>query len=188
MLASVRSRPQTQGGDLLTLVSEDPPTAAESARRSLARLELAGIRQRNAIRARFGLSDDELTTLLHLLEHSRLTQRQLLAVCTLTRSGVGAMVTRLETAGLIERVQDPGDKRVRLLQLSARGAAHMHAARGAYDDALVRLLDECPDSELEALSRLLSAAAEATEQDAASPTPTGRRTSPSAQRDWRRWG
>ena len=163
----------------------DPPTAAESARRSFARLELAGIRQRNAIRARFGLGDDELTTLLYLLEHSQLTQRQLVAVCTLTRSGVGAMVSRLEEAGLIERVQDPGDKRVRLLQLSARGAERMRAARGAYDDELAGLLEGRAESELEVLTDLLSAAAEAT---AATSTRDGRRARASVQHDWRRWG
>jgi DNA-binding MarR family transcriptional regulator len=169
-------------------VSEDPPTAAESARRSLARLELAGIQQRNAIRARFGLGDDELTTLLYLLEHSRATQRQLAAICTLSRSGVGAMVTRLEEAGLIERVQDPGDKRVRPLQLSKRGAERMHAALGPYEDELVGLLDEWSESELDALSRLLSAAAEATEPDALARARDGRRARAKVQGDWRRWG
>lgn len=169
-------------------MSQGPPTAAESARRSLARFELAGIRHRNALRARLGLSDDELTTLLHLLEHSRLTQRQLIAISTLTRSGVGAMVIRLEQDGLIERVQDPSDKRVRLLQLSARGAERMRAARAAYEDELAELLDEWPESELEALSRLLSAAAEATEQDAVAPARDGRRARARVQGDWRRWG
>ena len=188
MVASVRCRPEPQGGELLSLVSEDLPTAAESARRALARLELAGIRQRNAIRARFGLGDDELTTLLYLLEHSQVTQRQLVAICTLTRSGVGAMVTRLETAGLIERVQDPGDKRVRLLQLSARGAERMRAARGAYDDEIAELLEEQPESDLEPLGRLLAATADATEQDATTPTRDGRRGAARAQADWRRWG
>ena len=187
MTASVRYRPEPQGGDLLSLVSDDPPTAAESARRALARLELAGIRQRNSIRARFGLGDDELTTLLYLLEHPRLTQRQLVAMCTLTRSGVGTMVSRLEEAGLIERVQDPGDKRVRLLQLSARGAERMRAARGAYDDEVAQLLEEWSESELAALSRLLAAAAEVTEQGAARPVRDGRRGAPRAQADWRRW-
>ena len=73
-------------------MSQDPLSAAG---RSLARLELAGIRHRNTVRARLGLGDDELTTLLYLLEHPRLTQRQLVAVSTLSRSGVGAMVSRL---------------------------------------------------------------------------------------------
>jgi DNA-binding MarR family transcriptional regulator len=168
-------------------VTQDPPTAAETARRSLARLELAGIRQRNAIRARFGLGDDELTTLLYLAEHSQATQRQLIAICTLTRSGVGAMVNRLEDAGLVERVHHPGDKRVRLLQLSARGAKRMRDARGAYDAELAALLEKRPDEELEALTRLVSAAAEATEEAAAAPARERRRAA-RAQADWRRWG
>ena len=169
-------------------MTEDPPTAAESARRSLARFELAGIRQRNAIRARFGLGDDELTTLLYLVEHSQATQRQLIALCTLTRSGVGAMLSRLEDAGLIERVDHPGDKRVRLVQLSALGAKRMRDARGAYDAELAELLGERPEDELEALTRLVSAATEAAEQNAAPPAPDRRRAAVRAQGDWRRWG
>jgi DNA-binding MarR family transcriptional regulator len=171
-------------GDQITVVTEDPATAA---RRSLARLELAGIRQRNAIRARFGLGDDELTTLLYLAEHSQATQRQLIAICTLTRSGVGAMVNRLEEAGLIERVDHPGDKRVRLVQLSARGLQRMQEARGAYDAELAGLLGERPEDELEALTRLVSAATEATELHAAAPTRERPRAA-RAQADWRRWG
>ena len=168
-------------------MTQDPPTAAETARRSLARLELAGIRYRNAIRARFGLGDDELTTLMYLLEHTQATQRQLIAICTLTRSGVGAMVSRLEHAGLIERVEDPRDKRVRLLQLSARGAKRMRDARGAYDAELAGLLGERSEDELEALTRLVAAATEATEEAAAAPAREPRRAG-RAQADWRRWG
>jgi DNA-binding MarR family transcriptional regulator len=169
------------------VVTDDSPTAAESARRSLARFELAAIRQRNVMRTRLGLGDDELTTLLYLSEHGQLTQGQLVAISTLTRSGVGAMVNRLEEAGLIERVQDPHDKRVRLLQLSARGSERMRQARGAYDGKLAELLGELPASELEALTRLLSAAADATEQDAGT-EPDGGQAPASAQGDWRRWG
>jgi DNA-binding MarR family transcriptional regulator len=180
------SGPEPQGGAIVA--TDDSPTAAESARRSLARFELAAIRQRNAMRTRLGLGDDELTTLLYLTEHERLTQRELVAITTLTRSGVGAMVQRLEDSGLVERVPDPRDRRVRLLQLPARGRQRMRKAKGAADDARQRLLAGRPDAELEVLARLLSAVAEAAERDA-DPS-SGRRgpASPRSQADWRRWG
>ena len=169
-------------------MTHDPPTAAESARRSLARFELAAIRHRNAVRARLGLGDDELTTLMYLAEHPQLTQRQLVAIGTLTRSGVGAMVTRLEEAGLIERVPDPGDRRVRLLQLSARGARRLREACGACDDERARLLAGRPEEELRALGAVLASLAEATESDARPGVREADGAPPGAHRDWARWG
>ena len=170
------------------MATDESPLAAESARRSLARFELAAIRQRNAMRVRLGLGDDELTTLLYLTEHERLTQRQLVAISTLTRSGVGAMVQRLEDAGLVERVPDPHDRRVRLLQLTARGRQRMRRARRASDAARERLLAGGSDAELEALARLLSAVAEATERDADASSGHVSPAAPRSQADWRRWG
>lgn len=184
--APIACRPEPQYG--ATVVTDDSSTAAESARRSIARFELATIRQRNAMRRRLGLGDDELTTLLYLSEHDQLTLRQLIGISTLTRSGVGAMVQRLEDAGLVERVPDPQDRRVRLLQLSARGRQRMRKARGACDDERLRLLAARPDAELEVLAGLLMDVAEATEHDADTPSRSGGSLSPSAQGDWRRWG
>jgi DNA-binding MarR family transcriptional regulator len=171
------------------VVTDDSSNAAESARRSLARFELATIRQRNAMRSRLGLGDDELTTLLYLTEHDHVTQRQLVGISTLTRSGVGAMVQRLEDAGLIERVRDPRDRRVRLLQLSERGRRRMRTARGACDDEHRRLLAARPDAELELLASLLAAVTEATEDDAGGPSRNGGAPAKAvAPGDWRRWG
>ena len=168
--------------------TDDFQTPTESARRSLARFELAAIRLRNAIRLRLGVSDDELTALLHLLEYRQITQSQLVAIGTLSRSGVGAMVARLEDAGFVERVPDPTDRRVRLIQLSAKGQRRMRAAYGAYDNDLQAQLDRRPTAELEALASLLSRLAEATKTHAGA---VERDTKPAAvatQPVWRTWG
>jgi DNA-binding MarR family transcriptional regulator len=169
------------------VATHDSPTAAEVARRSLARFELAAIRQRNAMRTRLGLGDDELTTLLYLSEHGQLTQGQLVAISTLTRSGVGAMVQRLEDAGLVERVEHPRDRRVRLLQLTDRGRQRMSTARGGSDGERERLLAARPEAELELLARLLSELTEATEHDAGASSHDAGPAAPRAQGDWRRW-
>jgi DNA-binding MarR family transcriptional regulator len=183
--SQVASRPEPQASAFVA--TDDSPTAAESARRSLARFELAAIRQRNAMRSRLGLGDDELTTLLYLVERGQLTQRELVAISTLSRSGVGAMVQRLEGAGMVERVPDPRDGRVRLLRLTALGTRRMRKAAGAFDEERERLLATRPEAELDALARLLSAVAEAMERDAGSSSGDGRSAAPSAQGDWRRW-
>jgi MarR family transcriptional regulator for hemolysin len=146
-------------------------------------LKLAAIRRRNAARLRLGLGDDELTTLLYLRERSRLTQRDLVAFGTLSRSGVGAMVHRLEEAGLIERVPDPDDRRVRWLRLSAEGARELRKACGACEDELERVLAERPADELRELSRLLSALADVTERGLGAPSREPR----AAQPEWARW-
>lgn len=170
------------------MATDDFQTATESARRSLARFELAAIRLRNAVRLRLGVSDDELTTLLHLVEYRQITQGQLVAIGTLSRSGVGAMVARLEDAGLVERVQDPNDRRVRLVQLSAVGRRRMRAAYGAYDDDVQAQLARRPTAELEALASLLTRLAEATKTHAGA---VERDTEPAdvgSQPVWRTWG
>jgi DNA-binding MarR family transcriptional regulator len=171
-----------------TVAIDDVHTATESARRSLARFELATIRLRNVVRTRLGVSDDELTALVHLVEYSQVTQRELVEISTLSRSGVGAMVARLEDAGFLERLPDPTDKRVRLLQLSPDGARRMHEAYGGCDVERGRLLDARPDEELWTLATVVSQLADATESHAGAVEQDSLRVGPGAQPVWRDWG
>jgi DNA-binding MarR family transcriptional regulator len=171
-----------------TVATDHIQTATESARRSLARFELATIRLRNAVRMRLGVSDDELTALLHLVEYTQVTQRQLVAIGTLSRSGVGAMVARLEDAGFVERVQDPTDRRVRLVQLSPTGERRMRAAYGACDDDLEQLLEGRPDEELEALAGLLTRLGDATRSHARAAEREPQPARLGVQPVWRSWG
>ena len=170
-----------------SVATDDFQTATESARRSLARFELAAIRLRNAVRMRLGVSDDELTALLHLVEYHQITQGQLVAIGTLSRSGVGAMVSRLEDAGFVERVQDPTDRRVRQLQLSPGGLRRMREAYGARDEDLGRLLAGRPAEELEPRARLLSDRAAATQSHAGAAERKPHLVGAGATPDWQQW-
>jgi DNA-binding MarR family transcriptional regulator len=171
-----------------SVATDDFQTATESARRSLARFELAAIRLRNAVRLRLGVSDDELTALLHLVEYTQITQGQLVAIGTLSRSGVGAMVARLEDAGFVERVQDPTDRRVRLLQLSPGGVRRMREAYGPREDDVSKLLSKRPREELEPLAALLLELSATTQGHAGAverePPLAGANGAPV----WRKWG
>jgi DNA-binding MarR family transcriptional regulator len=89
------------------------------------------------------------------------------------------MVSRLEDAGLIERVADPGDRRVRLLQLSPHGSRRLRDACG---DEVERRLAEQPEDDLRILVRLLGAV---TPADAGAPE--GDHVPPAVTRDWSRW-
>jgi DNA-binding MarR family transcriptional regulator len=59
----------------------------------------------------------------------------------ISKQGAGQIVDDMERRGYLERRPDPGDRRARLLYLSARGNAALAAARGfhrRYERRLVR--------------------------------------------------
>ena len=157
-------------------------------RRALAGLELAALRHRSAVKRVLGVGDEELCALLHLVQHGGASQRELAELTTLSRSGTGAMLQRLEQHGLVERRPQPGDRRARVVELSAAGRERMRRAYRELDAALAAALPE--DTDLEALTRLLDrlrhAAVQArAELGDASPAPP---PPPPGEPIWRRWG
>jgi DNA-binding MarR family transcriptional regulator len=157
--------------------------------RALAALELAAVRHRGAVRARLRLSDEALSALLHLAHHGDVAQGRLPAVTGLSRSGTGALVHRLERAGLVERRADPDDRRLRRVALSAAGRAAVARAYAPLDTAVTALLAERPAGELDRLEQLLdglvAAATGALSGHVAQPAePPG---PPPGDPIWRRW-
>jgi DNA-binding MarR family transcriptional regulator len=164
---------------------ENTPTA--NVQRSLAALELASVRYRGGVRRRLNVGDEELTALLYLAHYGGVPQRRLAEITTLSRSGAGAMIQRLEQDGFVERHTHPSDRRLRLVELAPAGADRITAAYHDLTDATDRVLTDRPAAELDLLARLLdelAGAAQAThgEDDANS-------LSPPADNDpiWRRW-
>jgi DNA-binding MarR family transcriptional regulator len=161
---------------------------AAPVRRSLAALELASGRYRGDVRQRLSVSEEELSALLFLAHHGSVPQRHLAEVTTLSRSGAGAMIQRLEHDGFVERHTQPSDRRLRLVELSATGRQRMTRAYGELDAAVERSLADRSPGELEALARLLDALAEATlaaggGEDCGSPPSVA-----AGDPIWRRWG
>lgn len=157
-------------------------------RRALAGLELAALRHRGAVRRVLGVGDEELCALLHLVHHGGASQRELAELTTLSRSGTGAMVQRLEQHGLVQRRPQPGDRRTRVVELSPAGRERMRRAYRELDAALAAALPE--DADLEALTRLLDGLRHAAGQAQAelrdaSPAPS---PPPPGEPIWRRWG
>ncbi len=109
--------------------------------RSLAGLELALTGHRRDVRRRLRVSDEELTVLLHLAHHGGARQPRLAALTGLSRSGTGALVQRLEQAGLVERRTDPEDRRLRRVELTSTGRARLGDATRGLRDALARLAE-----------------------------------------------
>jgi DNA-binding MarR family transcriptional regulator len=149
--------------------------------RSLAGLELAGLRHRRIVRRRLNVGEEELAALLYLAHHGSVPQRRLPEITTLSRSGAGAMIQRLEQDGLVERRSDPADRRLRFIELSALGRERLRTAYHEPDEAVRRLLSGREPEELELLTGFMDALArtayERLPEEAPPPDPL-----------WRRWG
>ena len=122
--------------------------------RALSGLELALTRHRRHVRRVLRLSDEELTVLLHLAHVGGARQARLAELIGLSRSGTGALVQRLEQAGLVERRADSGDRRLRRVELSEAGAAHLAEARSGLEAAIERA-SAAPAATLSAVERAL---------------------------------
>ncbi|MFG2617129.1 MarR family winged helix-turn-helix transcriptional regulator [Streptomyces sp. NPDC048507] len=73
----------------------------------------------------------------------------------LDRSGVTRRATRLETAGLVRRTPDPGDRRATLLTLTPEGAATVELLRRRLAAHIEASLSSWPPGEAEAFARHL---------------------------------
>ena len=164
---------------------ENTPTA--KVQRSLAAFELAAVGYRGRVRRQLNVGDEELTALLYLAHHGGVPQRRLAEITTLSRSGAGAMIQRLEQDGFIERRTHPSDRRLRLVELSTAGRARVHDAYRDLTDATERLLADSPEADLEPLARLLDGLAGAAH--AANGENDEDPLSPPAEGDpiWRHW-
>jgi len=159
---------------------------SDSLQRSLAGLELALTGHRRDVRRRLRVSDEELTVLLHLARDGGARQPRLAELTGLSRSGTGALVQRLEQARLVERRTDPSDRRLRRVELTSAGRAHLQDARRSLQDAIARLTDTHDPATLAGAERLLddlTAELEALAQ----PRPTAAAHDAELDPVWRRW-
>jgi DNA-binding MarR family transcriptional regulator len=156
--------------------------------RSLAGVELALIRHRRTVRRRLGVSDEELTVLLYLAFEGGAPLAKLVKLTTLSRSGMGTLVQRLEEAGLVERRTDPGDRRLRLARLTPLGHERLERAYGDRDEAARRGTSRFSATELRTLELLLDALAEAAGAEGEAPDGGAAPPSSVGAPIWRRWG
>lgn len=168
-------------------MTSDTPAPETEVRRALAALELATIRHRRVVRRRLQVGDEELSALLYLAHHGDVLQRRLADVTSLSRSGAGAMVQRLEERGYVQRRTDPADRRLRLVELSADGRERVEHEYGEFATAIGALLAGQEPARVGELARLLDGLA-----DAAPPVdePRLRAVADSDAGDpiWRDWG
>jgi DNA-binding MarR family transcriptional regulator len=81
-----------------------------------------------------------------------------------TQPGMTQLVSRLEAAGLVERIADPADRRVVLIRITAAGLAALTERRAARADKLIGMLARLSQADRAALAAALPAIGRLTRQ------------------------
>lgn len=107
-----------------------------------------------------GITPVQYAALYAALRQPGLDQRSLAATIGFDTSTIGGVIDRLEKRGLIERQASPTDRRVRLLHVTAAGAALLADLIPAMLAAQQRMLAPLPEAERGHFMALLHAAVE----------------------------
>ena len=106
----------------------------------------------------FGLTESQFNILMllkHQSEGGRINQTQLGQMLLVNRSNITGLVDRMEQAGWVERRAEEGDRRVKMVQLTANGRRLLEKAEKAYYTRIEYLLSDVSPAELKQLSRIL---------------------------------
>ncbi|MBI1417772.1 MAG: MarR family transcriptional regulator [Limimaricola sp.] len=109
-----------------------------------------------------GLSPVERRALVQVLD-APCASGELARRVGLTRAGVTALIDRLETRGLVLRQPDPADRRKIYIAPTEGARSLIDTAEEPLRTALARLASEMTKDERKAVTRFLTAMAEATE-------------------------
>lgn len=164
-------------------MTRDESTRAASLLHALDRRELAAYRQRGAVARQLNVSDEELLVLLHLVEHDGATHGELTTLLGLSRSGMSAMVQRLEHAGYVARHAHPADRRIRRIVVTDDARDRLRVAYSALADAVERVLAGFSPDEHETLVRLLDELAAIADPE----RPAALAGGAEPDREWRLW-
>jgi DNA-binding MarR family transcriptional regulator len=99
----------------------------------------------------------QLALLRHVEEHDGVTVRAAAEALLMKPNNVSALVTQLSEQGLLRRRQDPSDKRVAHLHLTATARQAVTEVDGLMSAHLSRALRAMTDGELDALGSALGA-------------------------------
>ncbi|MGH8925200.1 MAG: MarR family winged helix-turn-helix transcriptional regulator [Acidimicrobiia bacterium] len=132
---------------------KDTETALDTA----ARLRLVVARMQRLLRSQEmgGLSLTEASCLAVIGRRGPLPLNEIAASEHLSAPSVTKTVTRMEEAGLIDRLTDPTDRRVSLVTLSKKGRALLDQIRSRRNAFLLLRLRELSSSELETVEQAL---------------------------------
>lgn len=103
------------------------------------------------------LSSAEGNILLHLLVHDQvMTQEQLSGQMDISKPAVSRALDSLESKGYVTRQQDPQDRRLRRLQLTAKAREIAPAVEQTYNQLYARALQGITPQELDTFIQLFA--------------------------------
>src|SRR3954454_24553431 len=100
-----------------------------------------------------GLSPSQTAALATIERHGPLTPSELASIERVQRPTATRIVARLEESGLVERLDDPLDRRSFTVTATAKGRALMRRLRTRQNAYLARRLRRLDDEELAILAR-----------------------------------
>ena len=120
-----------------------------------ARLRLAIARMARRLRQEAGgeLSPSMTAALATIERHGPLAPSRLAELERIKRPTVTRVLQRLEDEGLVERSDDPNDRRSAVVCVTKEGAALLKKLRSRKNAYLARRLRELPDDDVKALER-----------------------------------
>jgi DNA-binding MarR family transcriptional regulator len=107
--------------------------------------------------APYGIDGRELAVLNALAGQDPLSQQQIARGLGIDRTTMVALVDALEEKGLVERRPHPGDRRKKVVELTARGQDTRRRATQASEDAERRFLAALDDDDAKRLKEALRA-------------------------------
>jgi DNA-binding MarR family transcriptional regulator len=106
----------------------------------------------------FGLTDAQFNVLMILRYNSsdgRINQTSLGRKMLVNRSNITGLVDRMEKAGLVRRISDPGDRRVNQVQMTEQGSRVLEQAHRAYFSRIEEIMAGLSDARQKSLSEML---------------------------------
>jgi DNA-binding MarR family transcriptional regulator len=97
--------------------------------------------------APFGISGRECAVLIAIDERVPLSQQEVARRMGVDRTTMVALIDDLESKGLVQRRQDPDDRRKNVVFLTEAGRATLHGAAAATEQAERRFLASLPGDE-----------------------------------------
>ena len=117
------------------------------------RLDISRMARRLRQEAGAELSPSQTAALATIERHGPLAPSRLAELERIKRPTVTRVLQRLEEEGLVERSEDPNDRRSAVVRVTKDGAALLKKLRSRKNAYLARRLRELPDEDVAALER-----------------------------------
>jgi DNA-binding MarR family transcriptional regulator len=102
-----------------------------------------------------GITYEQFKVLNALCEQENIPQAELAERVQMDKTSLARMLSRMEAAGLIGRLRDPSDSRLKCIVLTAKGRRLQDQVTPYRDQGLRRAAQGMTDKEVEELKRLL---------------------------------